>query len=212
MEIFTVPVKYGFFYTATTAHSHFYLPWMAQQVRLAGCKFAKRRIGSLAELSDQFDLVINCSGLGARRLVPDESVIPDRGILIKVSAPWIKHFLVHDGMTFLIPGIDGLFLGTVRERNSWKTDVDLSERREIVNRCSRIMPSLERASFVDEWAGLRPWRPTPRLETEIISTKNGSLPIIHNYGHGGNGITMSWGSAIHVGRLLSEQLRMKAKL
>lgn len=40
--------------------------------------------------------------------------------------------------------------------------------------------------------GLRPYRPTGyRLETETIGEKT----VIHNYGHGGCGVTMSWGTA-----------------
>ena len=51
-------------------------------------------------------------------------------------------------------------------------------------------------------AGLRPHRTgTYRLETETLDKKF----IVHNYGHGGAGITMSWGSAQGVLKLLSDQ-------
>lgn len=41
-------------------------------------------------------------------------------------------------------------------------------------------------------ACLRPFRPTgPRLEVESINNKR----IVHNYGHGGSGWSLSWGSA-----------------
>lgn len=47
--------------------------------------------------------------------------------------------------------------------------------------------------------GIRPVRkPTFRLETERIGQK----AIVHNYGHGGAGITMSWGCAVEVLRLV----------
>ena len=40
--------------------------------------------------------------------------------------------------------------------------------------------------------GLRPFRPTGfRISREAMGEKT----IIHNYGHGGGGITLSWGSA-----------------
>jgi D-amino-acid oxidase len=46
--------------------------------------------------------------------------------------------------------------------------------------------------------GLRPARPALRLEAERI----GNATVIHNYGHGGAGFTLSWGCA--------EEARMKA--
>lgn len=53
-------------------------------------------------------------------------------------------------------------------------------------------------------AGLRPFRaPTPRLELEVL----GSQTILHNYGHGGSGITMCWGSAQEAVNLLAPHLR-----
>ena len=42
--------------------------------------------------------------------------------------------------------------------------------------------------------GLRPSRTEVRLEEEII----GSTRVIHNYGHGGAGVTLSWGCADEV--------------
>ncbi len=42
-------------------------------------KFIERKIGSLNELKDEADVVIHCSGLGARDLVGDLTVRPARG-------------------------------------------------------------------------------------------------------------------------------------
>lgn len=45
---------------------------------------------------------------------------------------------------------------------------------------------------INTLVGLRPYRTTGfRLERETIETKT----IVHNYGHGGSGITLSWGCA-----------------
>jgi D-amino-acid oxidase len=52
-------------------------------------------------------------------------------------------------------------------------------------------------------AGLRPWRPEVRLEMETV----GGAAVIHNYGHGGAGVTLSWGCADRVVELAEEASR-----
>jgi D-amino-acid oxidase len=47
--------------------------------------------------------------------------------------------------------------------------------------------------------GLRPVRSTVRLEREELG---GGRVVIHNYGHGGAGVTLSWGCAAEVATLL----------
>ena len=37
-----------------------------------------------------------------------------------------------------------------------------------------------------DWVGLRPFRPSVRLERERL----GGRSVVHNYGHGGSGITV----------------------
>lgn len=43
--------------------------------------------------------------------------------------------------------------------------------------------------------GLRPVRPSVRLEAEVL---DGGVVLVHNYGHGGAGVTLSWGCALEV--------------
>ena len=55
------------------------------------------------------------------------------------------------------------------------------------------------AKIFDVRVGLRPLRPTVRLEKEIL--RNGT-PLIHNYGHVGAGYTLSWGCAFYMLKLV----------
>ena len=59
------------------------------------------------------------------------------------------------------------------------------------------MPSLRDAEIISDWAGLRPYREPLRVELEQVSLMGGSqrLPVVHNYGHGGSGLTLGWGTA-----------------
>jgi D-amino-acid oxidase len=48
--------------------------------------------------------------------------------------------------------------------------------------------------------GLRPARPGDRLELDAI----GGTAVVHNYGHGGAGVTLSWGCAEAVRDLVAQ--------
>ena len=49
-----------------------------------------------------------------------------------------------------------------------------------------LEPSLEQSERVRDWVGLRPGRDSVRLGRE----RRDGLEIVHNYGHGGSGITV----------------------
>lgn len=62
------------------------LPWLAKQFLEAGGKLRKRKIYALHELIDDgYDLIINCSGIGARLLAGDSTVAPIRGQVARVG-------------------------------------------------------------------------------------------------------------------------------
>lgn len=69
------------------------------------------------------------------------------------------------------------------------------------------MPELKAPLLSDDMkkgyrVGLRPFRSSGiRIEREVLDNKL----IIHNYGHGGAGITLSWGSALSAIALMGEQ-------
>ena len=53
--------------------------------------------------------------------------------------------------------------------------------------------------------GLRPGRPSVRLEAEQWQLKGGgTLPVVHNVGHGGSGLTLAWGCAEDVVALVRQ--------
>ncbi|VDM70108.1 unnamed protein product [Strongylus vulgaris] len=59
----------------------------------------------MVQLGDEgYDVVVNCAGLEGGRLagIPEDTY-PIRGILLKVDAPWQKHFLFRNFTTFTIP-------------------------------------------------------------------------------------------------------------
>jgi glycine/D-amino acid oxidase-like deaminating enzyme len=70
----------------------------------------------------------------------------------------------------------------------------------IIARCTQIVPDMAGASVIEHIVGLRPGRPVVRLEESPSGTPG--TRAIHNYGHGGAGITLSWGCADDVTRIL----------
>jgi len=109
---------------------------------------------------------------------------------------------------FIVPrGDEMLILGCFSEPHQWNLDLrlDNSEQvRQVLQRCVAFMPALARAELDPQEpvrAGLRPYRPgNVRLDAEPESN------IIHNYGHGGAGVTLSWGCAQEACRLAERQL------
>lgn len=58
--------------------------------------------------------------------------------------------------------------------------------------------------MIGSWAGLRPHRDPLRLEKELLMVNGKKLGVVHNYGHGANGISLSWGTAIKAAKLVEE--------
>lgn len=198
---------YGLRFAVPLVEMPSYLPWLIGQVRARGGQVQTRRVNSLGELggaANSVDAVINCSGLAARSLVGDLSVYPVRGQIVRVSNPGLT-LSVRDeqhpgGRAYVHPrGADCILGGTFQE-NNWDTRVDLSIAEAIIDRCLDLVPDLADATVIEHLVGLRPGRPTVRPEE--TTPKSAATRVIHNYGHGGSGTTLSWGCAHDVTGLL----------
>lgn len=131
--------------------------------------------------------------------------MPIRGQIIKVKAPWLKTAFFGDYDTYIIPGFNGVVsLGGTRQYDSYNINIDKYDSLSIRERCEKLVPSLVNAPVVREAVGLRPHRDVVRVEMELMNTANGKLKVIHNYGHGGYGVTTSPGTAMHVVKLMKD--------
>ncbi|XP_076761272.1 D-aspartate oxidase-like [Xylocopa sonorina] len=208
--------KDGWIFVSYTVEPVRLLPWLTKQFLESGGKLRDRKIYALSELIDDgYDLIINCSGLGARKLVGDNTVIPIRGQVTRVTAPWVMYGFLEDDDhgNYIIPNFDSVVLGGTHQEN----DFDCTPRKEdsefIRNGCCRILPSLKNAKVSKEWVGLRPGRPKIRIEAEVIgSSKGRKVMVIHNYGHGGSGVTLSWGCALDVLKIMKNTKGLKSHL
>jgi len=202
---------YGLRFTVPLVEMPLYLPWLQQQIQDMGGVFTTRHITSLTELMDHDpDAVVNCSGLAARSLVGDASVYPVRGQIVRVANPGLTLSVRDehhpDGRAYVHPRGADCILGGTLEENNWDTKVDLSAAASILRRCLDIVPQLVNPTVLEHIVGLRPGRPAVRLEED---TTGRGPRIVHNYGHGGSGITLSWGCAEDVVALLNRGAQVR---
>lgn len=173
-----------------------------------GGKIIPQFINSFSELQGNYDVVFNCTGLGAKNLCSDKKLVPIRGQVIKVKAPWLKTAFYGDDDTYIIPGLNGIAtLGGTRQFESYKMKIDKYDSASIREKCEQLVPSLIGAPVVREVVGLRPHRDPVRVETDYYSVNDNSpVKIIHNYGHGGYGVTTCPGTSKYAVSLVKELL------
>lgn len=180
-----------------------YLGYLTRRLAAAGCEIEEHPVQSLAEAAEAAPIVINCSGLGARALVGDDTVRPLFGQHVVLANPGLRQLFleINNGPEWVcyFPHPQRVVCGGISIPDRWDTTAkpDITER--ILARCRRIEPRLAEAEVIETITGLRPDRPSVRLEAEPLGTAR----CIHNYGHGGNGVTLSWGCARDVVRLVS---------
>ncbi|XP_041375730.1 D-aspartate oxidase-like isoform X2 [Gigantopelta aegis] len=199
-----LPYNFGVSCTTVITEVTKYMPWLMKRFQERGGTLEQRTIKNLNELAGEFDIVINCCGFAALDLVGDKKVYPIRGQLVKVKAPWIKHWYLTSDNTYLIPHCDCVIIGGCRQKNNFSTSVDPEMSADIMMRAKKLFPQLEGAEVIGEWAGLRPCRSPPRIEKEFLFSQGRKLRIVHNYGHGANGITLSWGTSLDAVDLVEE--------
>ncbi len=216
-------------YGVVDAYSHLapmidtdvYMEWLTREANCGGCAWVRRKIScELRGCADallkeyQAHWIVNCTGLGAKEL-GDSSVYPLRGALVRtlnslVPPLEVAHCVADDesgktdAMVFIVPrGADRIVLGGLTEPDEWATDINLNYApiQRMYDRCLEFLPRL-RTAVIDTAepvrVGLRPSRPeNVRLEWET------GTPLIHCYGHGGSGVTLSWGCAEEVASMVA---------
>lgn len=215
-------------YMAPIIDTGWYLAWLGGEAEAAGVTITQRRVhGSLVEQEERLradygaELVVNCAGLDGGALADDLTMDAHRGALVRVVndgaiTPRVTaaHAVANNAstedqnMVFIVPrGVDRLLLGGLVQPGEHGTDLTLDRDRavrDMIDRCFEFMPALRGAQLdpVDPLrVGLRPFRSAGvRLEAEP------GTRIVHNYGHGGAGVTLSWGCAYEVADLASIML------
>ncbi len=187
------PYRDGWSFTTPVIEMPVYLTWLQRRLEAAGATLTRM---ALSGLPDRADLVVNCSGLGARLLGDDDEVVPVRGQVVRLAQVGLDRWVLSgdgpDGPTYVVPRSHDIVVGGTEERGAWDRRPDPEVARRILARATALVPELADAEIVGHLVGLRPARPTVRLEPEKLQS---GRRVIHCYGHGGAGVTISWGCA-----------------
>ena len=202
-------------FTTYLIRGKFYLPWLLKRFRDSGGLVEQRRVCNLSELQG-YDVIVNCTGLGARELVGDESVYPYRGqIVVLRNSIGLREFYIGHIEGRMCPHItpykDVLILGGILEERKYSTQADPEVTEEILKMARELVPTVTDCDYMDTYACLRPYRPTVRFEAEPADGRSGSV-VVHCYGHGGQGWTLHWGCALDVAALVGRELTTKGLL
>ena len=188
----------GYAITVPLMDTTIYLDYLAGRFRKAGGEIHTNiRLDQLDHVDPKFDLVINCAGIGARELVHDVDLEPHRGqvaIVPKIANLSCATVCDDAPLMYVIPRRhDCVFGGT--NNLSDNLTADPATTQQIVAECSRVL-NIDQPPVLIERVGLRPFRRSGvRLERDRLAD---GRAVIHNYGHGGAGFTLSWACAREV--------------
>jgi D-amino-acid oxidase len=184
----------GFALNVPLMDTNIYLDYLANRFFKADGRITENlRFEKLEDVDPKFDLVINCAGIGARDLVGDADLEPHRGQVAIVSRiKDLPYALVcDDPLTYAIPRTRDCVFGGTNELSDNRA-ADSATTARIVAECSRAL-DIEKPNVLAERVGLRPYRKSG-VRVERAHLRDGRA-VIHNYGHGGAGFTLSWGCA-----------------
>lgn len=180
-----------------------YLPWLRERCAALGVRFERRTVDDVDALSHDFEVAVVAAGArGGSLLGDDASVVPIRGQVVRVENPGITEFVVDDnpaGLAYVLPRRDCLVLGGTHEEGATSLEPDPAVEAGILERCTALVPAVAGQRILSRAVGLRPGRATLRIE----EVPGRALRVVAAYGHGGSGMTLSWGTAERVAALLA---------
>jgi D-amino-acid oxidase len=196
----------GWRYTAPVVDMPLYLAFLVRRLRAAGGRVEIGEVTSLDDALARVPLVVNCTGCAARDMVPDPAVVPTRGQLVVADNPGVDWFFAEHAeaaaeLTYFLPHGDHIVLGSTVEPDQPDPTPRPETAAAIVARCARVEPALAGARVRAHRVGFRPVRPQVRLERVDV----GGRTLIHDYGHGGAGVSLSWGCAVDLLTMVEER-------
>ncbi len=149
-----------------------YLDYLTQRLAAAGCEIEIHPVRSLAEAADAAPIVVNCTGLAAGALVGDDTVRPLFGQHVVVANPGLQQLFLEINSDpewiCYFPHPQRVVCGGISIPDRWDTTAEPEISERIMQRCRRIEPRLAEAEVIETITGLRPDRPSVRVEAEPL--------------------------------------------
>eukprot|EP00455_Lapot_gusevi_P043820 TRINITY_DN538_c0_g7_i2.p1 TRINITY_DN538_c0_g7~~TRINITY_DN538_c0_g7_i2.p1 ORF type:complete len:375 (+),score=84.43 TRINITY_DN538_c0_g7_i2:163-1287(+) len=223
-------------YTTPIVDMSHHMPWLMKHAQACGVTLRQRHVTKWSQFvtdhSNQFDIIINCTGLGARYLVGDQSVFPMIGVVAVAKRPAQSQPLQFHRMSFTdgevayiyprqsIIVLGGTYIPQTESKDQTEeskakafeltAELAAKHRQQILSRCAVIWPEVRSLEISKVTFGERPYRAKVRVEAEV--KKESGTMIVHNYGHGGQGVLLSWGCARDVADLVVQRWKETGKV
>ncbi len=178
-----------------------YLPWLRSKVAAYGAIFAQKEVSSLSECPAEFELIVNCTALGARQLLGDQELYPARLQVLKLKHNGFDQ-VVFDSegpnkLCCVVPQSDYIKVGAVYDERNESMEVDDEVTAGILDRVTKMIPGFKAdpQDVLSVTRCLRPKRAATRVEPEKLADGRW---VVHNYGHNDTGYIISFGVAAEV--------------
>ena len=216
-----LPVGYadGFAFAAPVVDMWQYLAWLIQRLATVGVPIVERELRDLAAARQAADVVVNCTGADLESPADDEDGPLAWSQVLRVAnvglTEWLRDEQGPDGPVSLVPRGDEVVCGGVVDPGAVQRPSDAgaggrvrdagADRRvpggvdteRILAHCRTLLPELAGAPVLSTVVEPCPVRPSVRLD------RDGDVVLC--YGHSGMGLTLSWGCADEVARLVSSE-------
>ena len=118
----------------------------------------------------------------------------------------IRHFMSYsefDSIGYTVPRVNDIVLGGSAVPNVRDETPDEETAEKILNVAKGYFPSLHRVKVTDSWVGVRPTR-----DHVVLKSDEGPSGVLRVdcYGHGGQGVLLSWGCAVDIGDIVEKKL------
>jgi D-amino-acid oxidase len=201
----------GHVFAAPVIDTGIYLDYLRRIVETAGGQIELRTVSDLAEAFAVCPVVVNCAGLGARELLGDHDLHASRGQVVRVRNNGFRRVVLDDyglrepdTVSYIVPRLHDIVLGGTDDEGNESAAPDPAVTRDILRRCAALAPEFAgvgEGDIVSVACGLRPVRSSVRVALERPTPDR---VLAHNYGHGGAGITLSWGCAAEIVDLMTQ--------
>jgi glycine/D-amino acid oxidase-like deaminating enzyme len=137
------PTKYAVRTPNLSIEPSIYLDTLVRDFVRYGGKIVIRRFDTPRDLMSLSEpVIINCTGLGAKKLFNDEELVPVKGQLTFLVPQTEVHYRM-SGAGGMNPRNDGIVIGNLMDRGNWSLEPDLDVRKRVVENAIQFFAAMQ---------------------------------------------------------------------